>query len=388
MKKKISLIGSTGSIGTQTLDVIRHIGYEVGALAANKNARSVEKQAREFCPKVVCMYDDAAAKELKTALSDTNIKVLSGMEGLCEAAAFNDADITVTAVSGMIGLKPTLCAIDAGKTIALANKETLVCAGNIVMSKAREKDVNILPVDSEHSALFQCLEAMKDKKTLSKLILTASGGPFFGKTKAELEHVTKAQALKHPNWDMGAKITIDSATLMNKGLEFIEAMWLYDVSPDDIDIIVHRESIIHSMVRFVDNSYLAQIGTPDMRLPIQYALTYPDRCPSLSGEVDFAKLKSFTFFPPDKDVFPCLPIAISAAKTGGNACAVMNAANEEAVALFLKEKLSFYGISDLVGNILSRVEYIKDPTLDDIISSDKEARTVVKSLTGERSCAF
>ena len=376
-KKTISILGSTGSIGRQSLEVIAALGFSVGALTAHSSVDLMEQQARQFQPRLVAMIDPAAATELKLRLADTNIKVLSGMEGVIEAATLPEADTVITAVVGVAGLVPTLAAIDAGKRIALANKETLVCAGELVMQRAKEKGVEIIPVDSEHSALFQSLEG-NDRKEVKRLILTASGGPFFGKTRAELESVTRAQALKHPNWAMGAKITIDSATLMNKGLEFIEAMRLYDVPPEQISVVVHRESIIHSLVEYCDGSVLAQLGAPDMRLPIQYALTWPERVPGPANTLDLLTCGPLHFAPPDLETFPCLALAIQAAKTGGTAPAVMNGANEVAVARFLKDEIGFYDIPRLVENALSRVPVVSAPTLEDILAADTEGRKIAE----------
>ena len=376
-KKTISILGSTGSIGRQSLEVIAALGFSVGALTAHSSVDLMEQQARQFQPRLVAMIDPAAATELKLRLADTNIKVLSGMEGVIEAATLPEADTVITAVVGVAGLVPTLAAIDAGKRIALANKETLVCAGELVMQRAKEKGVEIIPVDSEHSALFQSLEG-NDRKEVKRLILTASGGPFFGKTRAELESVTRAQALKHPNWAMGAKITIDSATLMNKGLEFIEAMRLYDVPPEQISVVVHRESIIHSLVEYCDGSVLAQLGAPDMRLPIQYALTWPARVPGPANALDLLTCGPLHFAPPDLETFPCLALAIQAAKTGGTAPAVMNGANEVAVARFLKDEIGFYDIPRLVENALSRVLVVSAPTLEDILAADTEGRKIAE----------
>ena len=376
-KKTISILGSTGSIGRQSLEVIAALGLSVGALTAHSSVDLMEQQARQFKPRLVAMTDPAAAAELKQRLADTDIRVCSGVEGVIEAATLPEADTVITAVVGVAGLVPTLAAIDEGKRIALANKETLVCAGELVMQRAREKGAEIIPVDSEHSALFQSLEG-NDRKEVKRLILTASGGPFFGKTRAELEGVTRAQALKHPNWAMGAKITIDSATLMNKGLEFIEAMRLYDVPPEQISVVVHRESIIHSLVEYCDGSVLAQLGAPDMRLPIQYALTWPARVPGPANTLDLLTCGPLHFAPPDPETFPCLALAIQAAKTGGTAPAVMNGANEVAVARFLKDEIGFYDIPRLVENALSQVPVIPAPGLEDILAADAAGREIAK----------
>lgn len=374
--KKIAILGSTGSIGTQTVDILPAVGAEVVALTTNKRIKLLEEQARALHPKMVCAFDEAAAKELAVALADTDIKVLSGMDGLTACAAESGADIVVTAVVGMVGLLPTLAAIGAGKDIALANKETLVCAGDLVMRAAREQGVKILPVDSEHSAIFQCAQAAHGNR-LNKIILTASGGPFFGKTAEEMRHVTRAQALSHPNWSMGAKITIDSATMMNKGLELIEAMWLYDMAPEDIEIVVHRESIVHSGVEFADGAVIAQLGLPDMRLPIQYALTYPARVPCKVPRMSLAEVAKLTFYAPDYEAFPALKLARQAAKQKGDRGAVLNGANEAAVGLFLQDKLAFGEIAERVAMALDAVPYRQTVTLDDVLAADRAARELV-----------
>lgn len=376
--KKIAILGSTGSIGTQTVDILPSIEAEVVALTTNTRIDLLEKQARTLHPKMVCAFDETAAKALKIALADTKIKVLSGMEGLISCAAESGADIVVTAVVGMVGLLPTMAAINAGKDIALANKETLVCAGELVMRAAQERHVKILPVDSEHSAIFQCAQAAQGNR-LEKIILTASGGPFFGKTAEQMRHVSREQALAHPNWSMGAKITIDSATMMNKGLEFIEAMWLYDMAPEDIEIVVHRESIVHSLVEFEDGAVLAQLGLPDMRLPIQYALTYPARVACKVPRLSLAEVGRMTFFAPDYDAFPALSLAKRAAQEKGNMGAVLNGANEAAVGLFLNDKIAFGEIADRVAHALETVPYRKQITLDDVLESDRLAREIARS---------
>lgn len=376
MKKRISILGSTGSIGTQTIDILDSIDAEVVALTTNRNVKLLEEQARALHPKLVAACDEEAAKTLKIALADTDIEVCAGAEGLTRAATLAEADIVVTAVVGMVGLVPTLAAIDAGKDIALANKETLVCAGELVMRAAAEKGVKILPVDSEHSAIFQCAQA-RGENALAKIILTASGGPFFGKTRAELEHVTREQALHHPNWSMGAKITIDSATMFNKGLELIEAMWLYDKRPEDIEIVIHRESIVHSLVEFADGAVLAQLGVPDMRLPIQYALTYPARMPCKVPRLSLTEAAKLTFFAPDYDAFPALRIARAAAGERGNACAILNGANEAAVDLFLQDKIGFLDIPALVERTLRDVPRCGELTLDRVLEADALARESV-----------
>ena len=380
MKERvISLLGSTGSIGKQSLDVIAACGMRVAALTANNNVDLIEQQARQFKPELAVLMDETAAADLKVCLADTDIRVAVGMEGLIEAATLDCVDTVITAVMGMVGLRPTLAAIEKGKRIALANKETLVCGGDVVMAAAKQYNAEIVPVDSEHSALFQCLQANRDRGEVKRLILTASGGPFFGYTKEQLEQVTLAQALKHPNWSMGAKITIDSATLMNKGLEFIEAMHLYAMPPEKIAIVVHRESIIHSLVEYCDNAILAQIGSADMRLPIQYALTYPQRIPGPATELDMLTCPNLTFAPPDPETFECLGLALSAARTGGNAGAVLNGANEAAVALFLQEKIRFADIARLVRYAMEQVPVAPVTGLDDVLRADAAAREVVLS---------
>lgn len=381
MKKHLSILGATGSIGTQTIDILSSIDAEVVALTTNRNIKLLEQQARALHPKLCVAFDETAARDLKIALADTDITVMSGMDGLVAAATHPDCDTVVTAVVGMVGLLPTLAAIDAGKDIALANKETLVCAGGLVMEAARKKGVHILPVDSEHSAIFQCVQACQGNP-LDKIILTASGGPFFGKTAEELRTVTREQALKHPNWSMGAKITTDSATMMNKGLELIEAMWLYDLPQEKIEIVVHRESIIHSLIEFADGAVLAQLGVPDMRLPIQYALTYPARVPCKVPRLSLAEVGKMTFYPPDNKAFPAMNLARQAASRKGNAGAVLNGANEAAVGLFLSDKLPFWRIPELVAQTMERIPFVNDPTLDDILTSDREAREAVLSLVG------
>lgn len=374
--KKIAILGSTGSIGTQTVDILPSIDAEVVALTTNRRIDLLEEQARALHPKMVCAFDENAAKILKTKLADTGIRVLTGMDGLIECASASGADIVVTAVVGMVGLLPTLAAIDAGKDIALANKETLVCAGGIVMEAARKKGVRILPVDSEHSAIFQCVQAANGNP-ISKILLTASGGPFFGKKFEEMRGMTREQALAHPNWSMGAKITIDSATMMNKGLELIEAMWLYDLPPEDIEIVVHRESIVHSAVEFADGAVIAQLGLPDMRLPIQLALTWPERVPCKVSRMSLAEVAKLTFFAPDYEAFPALNLAKHAASLKGDRGAVLNGANEAAVGLFLDGKIGFTEIAERVSHALDSIPYKKDVTLDDVLAADKAARELV-----------
>ena len=380
MKRTLSILGSTGSIGRQTLDVAQVCGHQVAALTVNRSVELAEQQARQFQPQLVVAVDESAAKDLKQRLADTSIRVVGGREGLMEAATLPQADTVVTAVVGIAGLEPTLAAIDQGKRIALANKETLVCAGDLVMRRAEEKGAEIVPVDSEHSAIFQCLQGCKDRGEVKRLIITASGGPFFGKTKEELEHVTRAQALRHPNWAMGAKITIDSATLMNKGLEFIEAMRLYHMPPQQIQVVVHRESIIHSLVEFNDGAILAQLGTADMRVPIQYALTWPERTPGPATPLDLLTCPPLTFAKPDPDTFRCLGLALECAQKGGTSTAILNGANEVAVELFLEEKISFLDIARLVEGALERVASKPADTLEDVLEADRAARQAVRDL--------
>lgn len=378
MSKRISILGSTGSIGRQTLEVASACGMEVAALTANSSVELVEQQARQFRPELVALMDEKAAADLRVRLADTNVRVLSGMEGLTEASVLDSADTVVTAVVGMVGLRPTLAAIRAGKRIALANKETLVCAGTLVMEEAKDYGAQILPVDSEHSALFQCLEGNRDRGEVKRLILTCSGGPFYGRKRDELQGMTREDALKHPNWSMGAKITIDSATLMNKGLEFIEAMHLYDMPPEKISIVVHRESIIHSLVEYCDNAMIAQMGAPDMKLPIQYALTWPKRVPSAATTpFDIWNSGALTFGAPDLDTFRCLALALDAAKTGGTAGAILNGANEAAVAQFLAGKIGFLEIGERVARAMERVPVVQNPGLNDILEADAAARKAI-----------
>ena len=377
MVNKLSVLGSTGSIGTQTLDVARKHNMKISALTAHSNIELLEEQIREFKPAVAVVYDENRAQELKLKIKDLDTKVYCGMDGLLHAATLDDCDLVVNAVVGMVGLKPTLASIEAKKNIAFANKETLVAGGALVMDAAKKNGVTLFPVDSEHSAIFQCLQACPPEKSLKKIILTASGGPFFGKTYDELKDVTVAQALNHPNWSMGAKITIDSATMMNKGLEIIEAAWLFDMSPDDIEVIVHRESIIHSMIEFVDNSVLAQLGLPDMRIPIQYAITYPHRYESPVQSLDFSKISSMTFYHPDYDTFKCLNACKKAFKRGGVIPAVANGANEVANKLFRDGKISFLEIGELVCSAVDNFEYKESKTLSDVLEADKAAREYV-----------
>ncbi len=374
--KDLVILGSTGSIGTQSLEVADRQGYKVSGLVAGGNIELLEKQARQSKPNMVAVFNEDRAKDLKIKLADTDIKVLSGSEGVCEVAA-GKGDTVINAIVGIAGLKPTLAAINSGKNIALANKETLVTGGEIVKKAAKEKGVSILPVDSEHSAIFQSLQGAP-KASLKKILLTASGGPFFGKTRSELENVTAKEALNHPNWSMGAKITIDSATLMNKGLEVIEAVHLFDIGADNIEVLVHRQSIIHSGVELSDGAVIAQLGTPDMRLPIQYALTYPERSDYAFEKLSLAQIGTLTFEKPDTDTFRCLPLCIKAINAGGIAPTVVNGANEEAVRLFLEGKIKFLQIADLVEKALLSVDNKKEFTLEDIFAADSLARTRVR----------
>lgn len=375
--KGIALLGSTGSIGTQSLDVCRMHGYRVVCLTANRRVDLMETQIREFRPDLVSMMDPVAADDLRTRVADTGTKVLSGMDGLIECATYSGADTVLNAVVGMVGLQPTLAAIQAKKTLALANKETLVAGGHLVTNTAKAYGVDILPVDSEHSAIFQCLQGSPEKGAVKKLILTASGGPFFGKTLAELENVTAADALKHPNWDMGAKITIDSATMMNKGLEFIEAKWLFDMPIDAIDIVVHRESVVHSAIAYQDNSVIAQLGVPDMRIPIQYALTHPQRLPSPVQELSLVDYGKLTFYAPDYDTFRCINVCKDAIAAGGLRPAAANGANEESVRLFLNGKIKFTDIAVLNRAAMEACPQVADYTLDDVLQADRAARDYV-----------
>ena len=377
MSKTISILGATGSIGRQTLDVAEQLGLRVAALTANSNAERLEAQARKFRPRLAVLTDEAAAKDLAVRLADTDIRVLGGPEALLEAAACPEADTVVTAVVGMVGLKPTLAAIREKKRIALANKETLVCAGQLVMDAADTYGAEIVPVDSEHSAIFQCLQGCADRREIKRLILTCSGGPFYGMTAEEVGKMTRADALRHPNWTMGPKITVDCATLMNKGLEVIEAMRLYRLSLEQVSVVIHRQSIVHSLVEYRDGAILAQLGTPDMRLPIRYAMTHPERAESPAEPLDLLACPPLTFAQPDRDVFPCLRLAEEAAEEGGTACAILNGANEEAVGLFLAEKIGFSDIPRLVEAARAAVAVQQDPSLEDILAADQAARQAV-----------
>ena len=377
MSKRITILGSTGSIGRQSLEVISACGMEAVALTANSSVKLLEEQARRYRPELAVLMDERAAGDLRVKLADTNVRVLGGMEGILEAASLSSADTVITAVVGMIGLRHTLAAIREGKRIALANKETLVCAGQLVLEEARDYGAQIIPVDSEHSALFQCLEGNRDRGEVKRLILTCSGGPFYGKKPAELKGMTRENALQHPNWSMGAKITVDSATLMNKGLEFIEAMHLYRMPPEKISVLIHRESIIHSLVEYCDNAMIAQLGAPDMRLPIQYALTWPKRTPGPAVPLDLWNCGSMTFGTPDTDTFRCLKLAMEAAETGGTAGAILNGANEEAVSQFLAGKIGFLEIAEKVALAMERVPVVREPGLDDVLEADRAAREAI-----------
>ena len=380
MVKCISILGSTGSIGRQTLDIIDNLGLPVAALTAGSNAERMAQQCRKYRPKLAVMSTEAAAEELKTKIADLPTEIMWGEEGLIAAATIPEANCIITAVVGMVGLKPTLAAIRAHKRIGLANKETLVCAGQLVMAEAKKYNAEIIPVDSEHSAIFQCLMGCNNKREVKHILLTCSGGPFYGKSKEELGIVTKADALKHPNWKMGAKITIDCATLMNKGLEVIEAMRLYDLPLEQVDVLIHRQSIVHSMVEFTDGAVMAQLGAPDMRLPIQLAMTYPERSATPVDFLDLTTCGALTFAHPDMAAFPCLKLARDCAAKGGTACPAMNGANEEAVALFLNDEIGFYDIYDFVSRAVEVVPFIADPTLEEILEADRLAREAVRNF--------
>lgn len=379
MSKTISVLGSTGSIGTQALEVSEKHNFKISALAAHSSTGLLEQQVRKFRPETVCIYNENKYSELKEKLSDMPVKILCGMEGLCEIAEMEQTDIVLNSVVGMVGLLPTLTAINAGKDVALANKETLVAGGSLVMSLAAEKDVNIYPVDSEHSAIFQCLQGNK-RSQLNKIILTASGGPFFGKSYEQLRSVTKADALKHPNWSMGNKITIDSATLMNKGLEFIEAKWLFDLEPEQIEIVVHRQSVVHSAVEYKDFSVIAQLGVPDMKIPIQYALLYPDRVECPTKQLSLTDYGTLTFDKPDYETFRCLSAAIEAVTKGGAYPCLVNSANEEAVRAFLADEISFIEIGEIVSSVNERFEYTEIESYEDVMKADRAAREYVKNI--------
>ncbi len=378
MIKCVSILGSTGSIGTQTLDIVAHLGVQVAALTAGTSVGKMAQQCRKFKPALAVMATQEAAAQLRQQIADLETEVAWGEEGLIRAASIESADCVITAVVGMLGLKPTLAAIEAKKRIGLANKETLVCAGELVMEAAKRNGVEIIPVDSEHSAIFQCLMGCNDRRQIKRLILTCSGGPFFGMERDRLSAVTKADALRHPNWKMGPKITVDCATLMNKGLEVIEAMRLYALPVEQVDVVIHRQSIVHSLVEFCDGAVMAQLGAPDMRLPIQLAMTYPDRTDCIVDTLDLTKCGALTFTEPDMQAFPCLALARQCAKAGGSACAAMNGANEEAVALFLDDKIGFYDIYDLVAGAVEAVPFIAQPTLEQILETDRLAREAVR----------
>ena len=377
MVKCVSILGSTGSIGRQSLDIIEHLQIPVAALTAGTNVERMAQQCRKYCPKLAVMASAEAADKLREEIADLPVEVLWGDEGLMAAATVEEADCVITAIVGIVGLRPTLAALKKGKRIGLANKETLVCAGELVMEHARRYGAEIIPVDSEHSAIFQCLMGNTEKREIKRLVLTCSGGPFFGKSREELASVTKADALRHPNWKMGEKITIDCATLMNKGLEVIEAMRLYDLPLEQVDVVIHRQSIVHSMVEFVDGAIMAQMGSPDMRLPIQLAMTYPERRDCPVEALDLLSCGSLTFSAPDTQAFPCLALARECAKAGGTACAAMNGANEEAVALFLKDRIGFYDIYELVRRAVDVVPFVCNPTLEEILEADRLARLAV-----------
>ena len=379
MVKCVSILGSTGSVGRQTLDIVEHLHIPVAALTAGTNAERMAQQCRKFRPALAVMATREAADKLQSEIADLPTQVAWGEEGLIRAATMPQADCVITAVVGMLGLKPTLAAIKEKKRIGLANKETLVCAGELVMAEAKRWGAEIIPVDSEHSAIFQCLMPSLDCRQVRRIILTCSGGPFFGMTQEQLKKVTKGDALRHPTWKMGAKITIDCATLMNKGLEVIEAMRLYDLPLEQVDVVIHRQSIVHSMVEFSDGAVMAQLGAPDMRLPIQLAMTYPERMESPVEKLDLLNCPPLAFSAPDMEAFPCLALARACAKAGGTACPAMNGANEEAVALYLQDKIGFYDIYRLVSNAVDAVPFIQNPSLEQILETDRLARQAVKN---------
>ena len=381
MNKKVSILGSTGSIGTQSLEVCEKQGFDIVALAAHSSVKLLAEQVRKFRPKYVCIFNEEKYPELKEALADVSVEILCGMEGLCKIAALEENDIVLNSVVGMVGLLPTLTAIKACKDVALANKETLVAGGTLVTALAEEKGVNIYPVDSEHSAIFQCLQGNK-RSQLSRIILTASGGPFFGYSYDQLRNVTKADALKHPNWDMGNKITIDSATLMNKGLEFIEAKWLFDLAPDQIEIVVHRQSVIHSAVEYDDYAVIAQLGVPDMKIPIQYALTYPDRYECPTKRLSLTDYGTLTFAKPDYETFKCLSAAIEGITRGGAYPCLINSANEEAVRAFLHDEIKFIQIGEIVSSVLEKFAQSEITCYEDVMAADKAAREYVRNIIG------
>ena len=382
MYKNLILLGSTGSIGTQSLDVVRKYNINVVALSAHKNIKLLEEQIKEFKPKYICITDNETANNFEDRAKELGVTLFKGSEGTQQLSQLEGYEnvVVLNAIVGIAGLKATLAAINSGKDVALANKESLVTGGKLVMQAVKEKGVKLLPVDSEHSAIFQCLQDKNSAPSLKKILLTASGGPFFGYTTEQLSKVTKEQALKHPNWSMGSKITIDSATLMNKGLELIEAVWLFDVKPSDIQIVVHRQSIIHSMVEFADNSIIAQLGSPDMRIPIQYSLTYPERMESNASPLDFFTVKDFTFAPADDDTFLCLKAAKEAIAKGGLYPCAVNGANERAVELFLQDKISFLDIGKAVYGVIDKFDFADDYTIDDVFEADKKAREYVDDI--------
>ena len=379
MTKTVSILGSTGSIGRQTLDVVDQLGVRVGALTCGSDVERLTRQCQKYRPRLAVVGSEALAQRLRENLSGQDVEILWGREGLLKAAALEEADTVITAVVGMVGLEPTLAACRAGKRIGLANKETLVCAGELVMAEAAAHGAEIIPVDSEHSAIFQCLMGCRDRSQVRRLILTASGGAFYGKTRQQLQTAKKDEALRHPNWKMGPKITIDCATLLNKGLEFIEAMRLYRMPPEKIAVVIHRQSIVHSLVEYCDGAVLAQLGAPDMRIPIQLALTYPERMPSPAPDLDLLTCGPLTFAQPDYDSFPCLGLAMETARVGGTACAVLNGANEEAVAAYLRDEIGFYDISDSIRCALDSVEQVSGPCLEEILQADQLARQAART---------
>ncbi len=382
MTKTVSILGSTGSIGTQSLEVCEKHGFRVNALAAHSSVDMLEEQVRKFRPDYVCIYREDKYTELKERLADMSVRIVCGMDGLCELSCLEDTDIVLNSVVGMVGLLPTLTAINSGKDVALANKETLVAGGKLVTELSKKKGTKLYPIDSEHSAIFQCLQGNK-REQLSKIILTASGGPFFGKTYEELKSVTKADALKHPNWDMGNKITIDSATLMNKGLEFIEAKWLFDLRPDQIEIVVHRQSVVHSAVEYNDYSVIAQMGVPDMKIPIQYSLLYPDRMECPTKRLSLTDYGTLTFEKPDYETFKCLNAAIKAVTRGGAYPCLVNSANEEAVKAFLNDEIQFIQIGELVSSVMEKFDYFEISGYNDVTKADAMAREYVRSAISD-----
>lgn len=379
MISKLSILGSTGSVGTQTLSVAKKLGIEIVSLSAKDNIKLLEQQIREFKPKFVAVFDCKAASVLRKNVKDLQVTIFEGIDGLCQVASIDKCDIVLNSLIGMVGLRPTIEAIKSGKNVALANKETLVVGGNIVKEEAKKRGVKIIPVDSEHSAIFQCVQGCNNREELKKIILTASGGPFWGKTREELQHVNINQALKHPNWNMGPKITIDSATMMNKGLEIIEAVHLFDLPEDKIDVLVHRESIVHSMIEYIDNSVIAQLGVPDMKLAIQYAITYPERITSDVESLDLTK-GSLTFYNPKNENCKCINLCRKAIRIGGTMPAVLNAANEEAVKMFLDNRIKFIEIEQIVENAINYISICKKSNFSDIINADLKTREYVKNI--------